>query len=431
LFDDRAKIYVEAGKGGDGAVSFRREKFVPRGGPDGGDGGRGGDVLLIADPTLNTLSEFHQQVHYRAGSGGRGGRKQMHGKRGEDVRLRVPCGTLVRVSDTGDTLADLIEPGQTVVVAQGGRGGRGNMHFATPVRQVPRFAEKGEPGQALWLDLELKLIADVGLIGKPNAGKSTLLAAISDARPKIAAYPFTTLVPNLGVVEQADPPFVVADIPGLIEGASQGVGLGHDFLRHIERTRLLVHLLDGLSPDPLADYQQINTELRLYNPALVGRPQLVVVTKLDLTEVRQRWAGLRSALTRRGVKAQAISAVTGEGVSDLIRQMSQRLAEEKAKAVIPATLTPPPVLRPAPRRGATVIVREGKAWRVTGAQVERWTRITDWENPDAVDRWQHLLRRGGVKMALSKAGVHHGDTVRIGDREFTWNEATASLEIDV
>ncbi|HBY92474.1 MAG TPA: GTPase ObgE, partial [Chloroflexi bacterium] len=288
-FFDESKIYVKAGDGGNGIVAFRREKYVPRGGPAGGNGGKGGDVILRVNPQLNTLIAFHNQIHYRAERGRHGEGSNKQGASGDDLILDVPPGTIVRDAETGELLGDLTSAGQTQVVARGGRGGRGNAAFKSPTNQAPRLAEKGEPGQERWLQLELKVLADVGLIGLPNAGKSTLLSVISAARPKVADYPFTTLSPNLGVVTAGDaPPYVVADIPGLIEGAHEGKGLGDRFLRHIERTRLLVHLLDGSSPDPLADFQIINQELADYNPRLASRPQFVVFNKIDLPSARER-----------------------------------------------------------------------------------------------------------------------------------------------
>ena len=282
-FVDRVKIYVKAGDGGPGCVSFRREKYVPRGGPDGGDGGDGGDVILLADPQLLTLYDFYHQVHFRAENGRPGQGKKMKGRDGEDLILRVPVGTVVMDAETGEVLGDLTEPYQTLIVARGGKGGRGNAHFATPTRQAPRFAEPGKPGEERWLILELKLIADVGLVGLPNAGKSTLLSRISAARPKIADYPFTTLEPNLGVVKLPDgETFVVADLPGLIEGAHKGVGLGHEFLRHVERTRVLLFVLSVDREDLYADYQVLKKELKLYNPALLQKDYLIAINKIDL-----------------------------------------------------------------------------------------------------------------------------------------------------
>uniref|UniRef100_A0A832GPI9 GTPase Obg n=1 Tax=Caldimicrobium thiodismutans TaxID=1653476 RepID=A0A832GPI9_9BACT len=323
-FVDQAKIYVKAGDGGPGCVSFRREKYVPRGGPDGGDGGDGGDVILVADPQVHTLYDFYHQVHFRAENGRPGQGKKMKGKDGEDLLLRVPVGTVVRDAETGELLGDLVTPGQTLVVARGGKGGRGNAHFATPTRQAPRFAEKGTPGEERWLLLELKLIADVGLVGFPNAGKSTLLAQISAAKPKIADYPFTTLEPNLGVVKLPEgETFVVADIPGLIEGAHRGVGLGHEFLRHIERTRVLLYILD-ISREELIveDFKTLRKELELYNPTLLTKPYLIAFNKIDLLarEKREEKINYLKGLfdPSFGPLIYPISAATGEGVKTLL-----------------------------------------------------------------------------------------------------------------
>ena len=301
MFYDEAKINVRSGDGGDGMISFRQEKFVRLGGPDGGDGGRGGDVIFVATHHLNSLITFQHNKHYRAGNGVHGTVQRMTGATGEHLRLEAPVGTIIRNAATGDVLADLTEAGQEVVILSGGRAGRGNIHFANSRQQAPRVAERGEPGEELWLTLELKLIADVGIVGVPNAGKSTLLSVVSAARPKIGDYPFTTLQPNLGVVALDDYlTMVLAYIPGLIEGASAGVGLGHDFLRHVERTRVLIHLLDGMAVDPLQDWQMINDELALYNPELAAKPQLVVLNKIDLPDVKELEPLVREAITAAG-----------------------------------------------------------------------------------------------------------------------------------
>src|SRR5205823_1569831 len=289
MFYDHTKIFVKAGDGGNGSRHFRREKFAPLGGPDGGDGGRGGSVYLEATTNLNTLIDYRYRQHFKAGAGGPGLRQKMHGAKGEDIILSVPCGTIIRDADTNELIADLVDEGQRVMVARGGRGGLGNVHFATSTHQAPQEAQKGEPGDERWIQLELKLIADVGLVGLPNAGKSTLLSVISHAKPKIADYPFTTLEPQLGVVQREDVDFVVADIPGLIEGAHTGAGLGHEFLRHVERTRLLVHLVDGSGQagDPLQAYRQIRSELSAYAERLASVPEIVVVTKQDLPDAQE------------------------------------------------------------------------------------------------------------------------------------------------
>jgi len=418
MFFDEARIYVRGGDGGDGCVAFRREKFVPFGGPSGGNGGAGGDVYLVADRNLNTLIHFKQRVHFKAGRGGRGSGKNQQGKRGEDRLIPVPPGTVVYDADSGEFLGDLVEDGQRVRVARGGRGGRGNAAFASPTHQAPRLAEHGEPGQERWLRLELKLIADVGLVGMPNAGKSTLLAAVSAARPKIADYPFTTLQPNLGVVTvDGYQSFVLADLPGLIEGASQGAGLGHQFLRHVERTRLLLHLLDGAAANPLADYETINRELAQYSQRLALKPQIVVLTKMDLPDAQARWPQVQEAMRERGTEAYAISAVSGQGVQPLMRRAFDLLQS------LPSPEPPGEqvaVFRPAGREEAFTIVREADGWRVRGARVERVAAMTPFTLPEAAARFQRQLEAMGVTAALEEAGVRPGDLVRIGERELEW-----------
>lgn len=334
-FVDQAKIYVKAGDGGAGCVSFRREKYVPRGGPDGGDGGDGGDVILVADPQIHTLYDFYHQVHFRAENGRAGQGKKMKGRDGEDLILKVPVGTLVKDAETGEILGDLVKPGQVLVVAKGGKGGRGNAHFATPVRQTPRFAESGTPGEERWLLLELKLIADVGLVGFPNAGKSTLLSRVSAAKPKIAEYPFTTLEPNLGVVKlKEEDTFIIADIPGLIEGAHKGIGLGHDFLRHIERTRILLFLLDiSRGKDVVKDFQVLKEELSLYNPILLEKAYLIALNKIDLFPAEERVKEVKKIIQLFPPELQAkiypLSALTGEGLSDLLYALYKLITEAR------------------------------------------------------------------------------------------------------
>jgi len=418
LFFDEAKIYVRAGDGGNGCVSFRREKFVPRGGPDGGNGGAGGNVYIVASRHLNTLIAFQRQSHFKAGRGKHGQGQKKQGARGADCIIKVPLGTVIRDAVTGELLADLVQDGDRVLVARGGRGGRGNAAFASPTNQAPRLAEKGEPGEGRWLRLELKLIADVGIIGCPNAGKSTLLAAVSAARPKIADYPFTTLVPNLGVAEINGRSLVLADIPGLIEGAHMGAGLGHQFLRHIERTRLLIHLLDGLSKHPLKDMENINRELALFSPTLSQKPQVVALNKIDLPHVREIWPEVEKELTNRGIQAFAISAATGEGVTDLLRFVAD-LLERTPREEEPEELV---VFRPHEEIDDSfeVIAEQEGVFRVRGRRIERAAVMTDWSNPEGVARFQRILRASGVWEALERAGVQEGDTVFIGDVELTW-----------
>jgi GTP-binding protein len=425
-FFDRATIFVKAGDGGDGAALFRREAHVPRGGPSGGDGGRGGHVYLVTDPQLNTLLPFKFERRFEAERGGNGGRNRMHGRNGADCEIRVPLGTLVRTMIDGVTYeVDLDAPGMRLLAARGGKGGLGNVHFASATHQTPRIAELGEPGQALELELELKLLADVGLVGFPNAGKSTLLAIVSAARPKIASYPFTTLQPNLGVVAVGDFSFVMADIPGLIAGAHAGVGLGHDFLRHIERTRLLLHLVDAAGTDgrdPLDDYRQIIEELRLYQPELAGRPRIVVLNKIDLPEAGPNIPRLRAAAETDGHEVFLISGATREGVDALLQHVAARLKELPApqRARRDETLTwPVPEVDP----NRFTIEPEGDGFRVRGKKIERLIAMTNFAQPEALMRIQRVLEASGISQALLDAGVKEGDTVYIEKAELVWSDA--------
>ena len=420
MFFDEAKIYVKGGNGGDGSVAFRREKFVPFGGPSGGNGGPGGDVYLEVDPNLNTLIHFKKRSHFKAEAGGRGSGKNQQGKAGADLLIPVPPGTEVQDADTGEFVADLVDEDQRMLVAKGGRGGRGNAAFASSTNQAPRLAEHGEPGEERWLRLEMKLIADVGVIGMPNAGKSTLLSVVSAARPKIAAYPFTTLQPNLGVVQlEGYETFVLADVPGLIEGASEGAGLGHQFLRHVERTRLLIHLLDGASQDPLEDWNTINEELSQFSPGLAAKPQIAVLNKMDLPDAQAWWPLVQEAMAERGLEAHAISAVTGQGVKPLMRRTYELLKSLPVPEAVPEQ---PAVFRPAETEEAFAIEREEDAWRVRGVRVERIAAMTPFVLPEAAARFQRQLRAMGIDVALEEAGVEPGDTVRIGDKELEWRE---------
>jgi len=418
---DEVKIYVRSGDGGDGIIAFLREKFMPRGGPAGGDGGRGGDVVLKVNPRLNTLIPFQKRVHFKAEAGKRGGAKNMSGAGGASLEVEVPPGTVVKNAETGAIIADLVRPDDRVVVAKGGRGGRGNQHFASASNQAPRIAEKGEPSEERWLILELKLIADVGLVGVPNAGKSTLLSVISNARPKIADYPFTTLEPNLGVVTYDDRDLVVADIPGLIEGAHLGVGLGHSFLRHVQRTRILVHLLNGTSENALADFSQINTELALFDERLAEKPQIVVFTKMDLPEARARWPEIEAALQARGIEPIAISAATRENIRPLIQRIFQTVdALPEATPLSPAVAVP--VYELSEAEVEFNITRNSDGFRVIGRKIERAAAMTYWDEDAAVLRFQNILETLGVSEALEAAGVQVGDTVFIGDYELEWSE---------
>ncbi len=419
-FFDEVKIYVKGGDGGDGSIAFRREKYVPFGGPSGGNGGAGGDVYVIVDSNLNTLIRFKQRVHFKAEAGGRGSGKNQQGKSGEDLLIPVPPGTVVFDAGSGELVADLLDEGQRARVAKGGRGGRGNAAFTSPTNQTPRVAEHGEPGQERWLRLELKIIADVGVIGVPNAGKSTLLSVVSAARPKIADYPFTTLQPNLGVVQLDDlSSFVMADVPGLIEGASGGAGLGHQFLRHVERTRLLIHLLDGAATDPLADWRAINDELQQFGRRLAAKPQIVVLNKMDLPDAQAWWPLVQEAMQTQGLEVHAISAVTGLGVTELVRRTYDLLRTLPPPEELPEE---PAVLRPAVSEDAFTIEREAGAWRVRGVRVERVAAMTPIMIPEALARFQRQLRAMGVEAALEQAGIKPGDMVRIGERELEWHE---------
>jgi GTP-binding protein len=418
-FFDNVKIHVEAGAGGDGCVSFRREKYVPLGGPNGGNGGPGGSVFLSADRRLNTLISFRGQRHFKAERGGNGQGQNKQGQKGKDITLSVPPGTLVRDADTGEVLGDLAAPDDRLLVAQGGRGGLGNAAFASPTNQAPRIAERGEQGESRWLILELKLIADVGIVGCPNAGKSTLLSAVSAARPKIADYPFTTLVPNLGMVSVDDRDFVMVDIPGLIEGAHAGAGLGHDFLRHVERTRVLIHLLDGVSESPLEDLDSINEELALFSAKLAAKPQLVVLNKMDLPQAQGLWPTVEEEMERRGTPACSISAATGAGVRQMLYRVLQLLDSLPEEEEVPPEEMA--VFRPPEEENGFSITIEGDGFRVQGRRVERLVGRTNWRYDESVRRLHRALDKMGVTKAMEEAGVHKGDTVFIGDTELEWS----------
>jgi GTP-binding protein len=418
MFFDRARIYVSAGNGGDGVVAFRREKYVPRGGPSGGNGGRGGNVIFFVDPGMNTLYHLQQNIHQRAERGVHGSGANKYGAAAPDLRIPVPAGTLVRDADTGAVLADLIHPGQEAVIARGGRGGRGNNAFKTARNTAPQVAEKGEPGEVYWLELELKLVADVGIIGVPNAGKSTLLSVVSAARPKIADYPFTTVEPSLGVAEVDHRQIVLVDIPGLLEGAHEGVGLGLEFLRHVERCRMLIHLLSGASPDPLGDLEAINLELNLFNPALADTTQLVVFNKMDLPEAQAAWPTVKAALESHGLPCMAISAVTHENVDKLLYRTEQML-----DALPPIIHEPTDLVEigvgPDPK-AFRIENPEPRYWIVEGQEIEKVVRMTKWDYYEATLRFQRILAALGITEALRTAGIQEGDTVQIADIELVW-----------
>jgi GTP-binding protein len=422
MFTDRVKIFVKAGDGGAGALSFRREKYVPRGGPDGGNGGRGGHVVLEVSRQLNSLQDYRFQHHFAAGRGGRGGGSRRHGKDAADLVLQVPPGTLVK-DEEGKTIADLIGSQQRLVVAKAGRGGRGNASFKTSTRQTPRFAELGEPGESHWLWLELKLIADVGLVGLPNAGKSTLLAAASAARPKIADYPFTTLEPVLGVVELAeDASFTMADLPGLIEGAHEGAGLGLQFLRHVERTRVLIHVIDASAGDRdrlWSDYQQVRSELKKYSAALARRPHLVALNKMDAVRDPSEVVAFRQRLVKLRRRTFPISAKTRDGVDDLLWAASRMLEQRKAAA--PDPLPALKVYRGPSSADPFTIEVVGDGFRVSGQQLERLLAMTDITNPEGLAHFQRVLDRWGLNDALARHGAKGGETVKISDVEFLYD----------
>lgn len=459
---------MKAGNGGDGSASFRREKYIPKGGPDGGDGGRGSSVYLRVDPNLNTLLPFHFKQHFKGPHGGGGSSNQKHGKAAPDLYIDVPPGTFVEVIDENpmsgaaaeSVQADLVVPGETLLLARGGRGGLGNTHFATSTHQAPRFAEKGEPGQERTITLELKVIADVGVVGYPNVGKSTLLSVVSAATPKIADYPFTTLQPMLGVVAVDDESFVMADIPGLIEGASSGAGLGLEFLRHVERTRVLVHVVDGSAglwgeaasegahvsqtTDPITDFIRINEELKQYSEELAEKPQIVAINKTDLQEVRDRLPELTEKFREMGHESYPISAATGAGVQDLLRAVAAQLREmpkppwalefdeegegegEDAEVIVKPRYV-------ASESAKFEVTREGKhKWRVSGDRIERLVSMTDMGNPYALERLQKELDRMKISQALRDEGVESEDTVVIGKTELEWsNDPWAAFKQDV
>ncbi|MEA4888841.1 MAG: GTPase ObgE [Clostridiaceae bacterium] len=420
MFIDSARIQVKAGDGGDGQVSFHTAKYVPNGGPDGGDGGRGGSVIFIATAGMSTLQDFRYHRIYAADSGEKGGRRKQYGRSGADLRVKVPVGTLVKDAESGKIIADLTADGQEVVIARGGHGGKGNVHFVNSVRQAPKFARAGAPGEQFDLLIELKLLADVGLIGMPNAGKSTLLSVVSSARPKIADYPFTTIEPNLGVVAVGDASFVMADIPGLIEGAHIGLGLGLSFLKHVERTRLLLHILDLTTQegrDPIADFDMINHELASYDERLASRPQIVALNKTDMAD-DETIGRVGSILRDRGYAVYPICAPIGEGIKELIQAVA-------------AMLQTLPVTELAGDDGGTVLYQyepetlftvekiDG-VYRVKGAWIENLVQSTNFDDHESLQYFQRLIRKKGVIEALEKSGVREGDLVALDDLEFEY-----------
>jgi len=415
---DRVEIRVKAGKGGNGIVSFRREKFIPFGGPDGGDGGRGGAVIIKADDAVSSLILLRQGKVYRAEDGANGQSRKKHGRAGIDLVLAVPVGTVVlkKAQLADDTeIADLLQPGQRVVVAESGRGGLGNSHFAGATNQAPRIAQRGWAGEEKSILLELKLIADVGIIGYPNVGKSSLLAMVSAAKPKIDSYPFTTLEPALGVVETSQWSFIIAEIPGLIVDAYLGRGLGHDFLRHVVRTKMLLHLVDGSSASPLEDMFQINNELKRFDSALAQKPQLVAVNKIDLPRVRL--AEIEDAFSSAGTKVHFISAATGEGISELVAKTFAALGQVSAREKAPK---PRKVFYPKPKRPSISVQKQGDAFFVVAPELERTVSGTDIRDLEARRQLLRWLTKAGVSRALKKAGAKPGDRVSLGELEWEW-----------
>ena len=428
MFADSAKIYIRSGKGGDGHVSFRRELFVAAGGPDGGDGGRGGDVIFEVDDGLNTLTDFRHVRKYVAGDGEQGGKRRCHGADGEDLIVKVPEGTVIKDFESGKVVADMSGENRREVILKGGKGGLGNMHFATSTMQVPKYAQPGQPAQELWVQLELKVIADVGLVGFPNVGKSTLLSRVSNARPKIANYHFTTLNPHLGVVDLQDGQgFVMADIPGLIEGASQGIGLGHDFLRHIERTKVLVHVVDAASVegrDPVEDIRTINAELKAYNPSLLERPQVIAANKVDsiYNTGEEDWEvpveRLKREFEPEGIQVFAISAVTGQGVKELLYHVNDLLKTVDRKPVIFEKEFE--YQYQGENLPYTVERNEDGIYVVEGPKIEKMLGYTNLDSEKGFQFFQKFLKDSGILAELEEAGIEEGDTVRMYGLEFDY-----------
>ena len=420
---DEVRIMVRAGAGGDGAATMRREAHVPRGGPDGGDGGRGGSVYLRVDAGQTTLRDFRYKSHFSATPGGSGERQKRHGKAGDDLFLVVPPGTAVIDEETGALLADLVAVGQEAMVARGGRGGLGNTHFATSTHQAPRHAQRGEPGEERGVRLELRLIADIGLVGLPNAGKSTLLAALTSATPKIASYPFTTLEPNLGVLDlgldDGRRP-TIADVPGLIEGASDGAGLGHAFLRHVERTRVLLHIVDGSARDPQWDHDVIRDELEAHDPVLLAKPTLIVFNTMDLPAAREAWPEFEAASRTAGRAAVAISADTGEGL-DALRAQVGDLLPDAAEFDAPPDPAGVVVHKLEPVGDGFTVEHDEEGYIVRGKRIERIAVQTNFDNEESAERFQRELLKLGVDAALRRAGVRAGDDVRVGNVSLAWD----------
>lgn len=424
MFYDKAKIYVKGGDGGNGVVSFRREKYVPHGGPNGGDGGKGGDVQITVDEGLHTLADFRYRRHYKAERGEHGKGSNKHGKNAPDLIIKVPPGTIVIREDSGATIGNLVKPNDSIVAARGGRGGRGNARFVSSTRQAPTIAENGEPGEECWLLLELKLLAEVGLVGFPNVGKSTILSKVTAARPKIADYPFTTLIPNLGVVDLGERrSFVMADIPGLIEGAHKGTGLGHEFLRHIERTRVIIHVLDVSNPniqEILDGFYKINEELKLYKPELAKKPQFIAANKMDLTSASDNFEKVKQYFSDKGFVVYPVSAATGQGLNELMLKVYEKLKYMPEKDLDMGFM---------PERTYTlqpeeefVIEKGNDVFAVKGKSIERLVAMTKFDEEDSFRRFQRIIRKTGLEEKLKEKGIKEGDAVRIRDMEFEYHE---------
>lgn len=428
MFADRATIVIRSGKGGDGHVSFRREKYVPDGGPDGGDGGNGGDVIFEIDEGQNTLGDYRHKRKYKAGDGEEGGKKRCHGSNGNDVVLKVPEGTVIMDAQSGKVIADMSGENRRQVVLKGGHGGKGNQHYATPTMQVPKYAQPGQPAQELEVLLELKVIADVGLVGFPNVGKSTFLSRVTNARPKIANYHFTTLSPNLGVVDTENGGFIIADIPGLIEGASEGVGLGHEFLRHIERTRVIIHIVDAASTegrDPVEDIYKINTELEAYNQEIASRPQVIAANKIDCiynNEEEDPIQRLKQEFEPKGIKVYPISAVTGQGVRELLFHVKELLDACPRKSIVFEQEFFPEDALVAENLPFTVEAdpEDSSVFIVEGPRIEKMLGYTNLDSEKGFAFFQKFLKEGGILEELEKAGIQDGDTVRMYGFEFDY-----------
>lgn len=423
MFIDRAKITIKAGDGGHGMSSFRREKFIAKGGPNGGDGGRGANIVFVVDNNTNTLIDFRYKRKFVGANGGNGGQKNCTGANAENLLIKVPAGTLIKDADTGEVLADLTQAGQEAVILKGGRGGRGNARFVNSVNRAPTFAELGEPGASRSLQLELKLLADVGLVGYPSVGKSSIISVVSAAKPEIAAYHFTTLVPVLGVVRMGEgQSFVMADIPGLIEGAHEGVGLGHDFLRHVERTKVILHVIDvsGLEGrNPIDDYHKINQELKLYNERLAKRPQIIAANKMDIPEAAANYELLKEFADANGIEIYPVSAVTNQGLKPVINRLYQLVQEYVEE---PEAIDEQKVYQ-APQADEIRIERDMSGdFVVKGKWIEKLVAMTNFDNEEALRRFQYAWRKRGVEDMLKARGVKEGDTVHIGDMEFDYKE---------